>query len=117
MHQFEGRAQLFEGWQHVDQVVPRGFQAMFIRKGTRFTQLIPCPPAFLKLGLKDAFLAAGQIDAVFVCLAHRFSIAQAYINSKHVRMFLAERGGANASTYSTRCAAVRLIPPLKLWVF
>src|SRR5262249_23853441 len=81
------------------------------------TYHFPDPATFLKLLIEDTALAVGQVDAVFVGLAHRCIVAQAYRNSKFVRTFSASVGGALPECMSPPCAARPFIRRLKSAVF
>ena len=87
MHQFERWPFGFPAWKHGLRIVETARNAVLIRELARFKRLVVDSTALFQHRIQATLLAVGQIDAVFVGLAHTLSIAQVNVNSKYVRLW------------------------------
>src|SRR5262249_27975687 len=69
------------------QVVQATREPLLLGKLLGLTHLVPDPATLGQLALKKSPLAVGEVDAVFVGLAHTLGIAQDRGNSKDVRLW------------------------------
>src|SRR5262249_26310946 len=90
---------------------------MLICKLVGLKHLIVDPAALFQHRSEDTPLALGQIDAVFVGLAHKFIITRGDRNSKSVRMFTAVVGSAQPERACPPRAAAPFIRRIKSAVF
>jgi hypothetical protein len=82
-------------------IIQPTFDSVLVGELTRLKGLVVDPSAFFQHCIQNTPLAVLQVDAVFVGLAHTLSIAEVYVNSTFVRLWV------------KAAKAERFIPPLK----